>query len=196
MSGVATESAAGRRLRRSSWRWRRSGWTLLARHSHRRSERYRTAGFTYLAQLDAWECPEGEQLHRVETDHAAAAGPLPGAGPRLQRLPAEGRLHRLRPRPRGNPRARPLAALRGRALPPRDRRGDGRLRDAGDLRRRALHHGPADLAVLDGAAASALAGLYLLADFRSTPSGFPWPEGERSGATPPGRQADQRPVNL
>jgi hypothetical protein len=28
----------------------------------------RTSGFTYLEQVDAWECPEGERLHRVETD--------------------------------------------------------------------------------------------------------------------------------
>ena len=34
-----------------------------------RSELYRNAGFSYDAQLDAWECPEGEQLHRIETDH-------------------------------------------------------------------------------------------------------------------------------
>ena len=40
----------------------------LARHSHRRSELYRTGGFTYLKQVDAWECPEGEHLHRIETD--------------------------------------------------------------------------------------------------------------------------------
>ena len=49
----------------------------------------------------------------------------------------------------------------------------------------ALHHGAADLAVL-GAALLILAvvGLYLLADLRSAPSGFPWPEGERSGSAP------------
>ena len=48
-----------------------------------------------------------------------------------------------------------------------------------------LHHGAADLAVLGGALlVSTLAGLYLLADFRSAPSGFPWPEGERSGPAP------------
>ena len=61
----------------------------------------------------------------------------------------------------------------------------------------ALHRGPADIAVLGTAfLLCALAGLYLLADFRSAPSGFPWPEGERSGPAPPGRRADQRPVNL
>jgi hypothetical protein len=44
------------------------GIDALARHSHRRSELYRTAGFTFHEHLDAWECPEGEQLHRIETD--------------------------------------------------------------------------------------------------------------------------------
>lgn len=49
----------------------------------------------------------------------------------------------------------------------------------------ALNHGPADLAVLGGALlVSTLVGLYLLADLRSATSGFPWPEGERSGAAP------------
>lgn len=45
------------------------GLDLLARHSHRRSEGYRTAGFRYHAHLDAWECPEGQQLWLHEHDH-------------------------------------------------------------------------------------------------------------------------------
>lgn len=40
----------------------------LGRHSHRRSEHYRHSGFTYKRKLDAWECPTGEHLPRVETD--------------------------------------------------------------------------------------------------------------------------------
>jgi hypothetical protein len=40
----------------------------LARHSHRRSGRYRTAGFSFHHELDAWRCPEGEFLKRVELD--------------------------------------------------------------------------------------------------------------------------------
>jgi hypothetical protein len=49
----------------------------------------------------------------------------------------------------------------------------------------ALHHGSGDLAVLGaGLLVSTILGLYLLADFRSTPSGFPWPDGERSGTAP------------
>lgn len=46
-----------------------AGLDRLARHSHRRSTRYRTAGFNFRADLDLWECPEGQHLHRVETDH-------------------------------------------------------------------------------------------------------------------------------
>lgn len=42
---------------------------LLARHSHARADRYRTGGFRFLHDLDAWVCPEGEHLHRHETDH-------------------------------------------------------------------------------------------------------------------------------
>ena len=46
-----------------------TGLDLLARHSHRRTTRYRTAGFTFRPDLDLWECPEGQELHRVDTDH-------------------------------------------------------------------------------------------------------------------------------
>lgn len=45
-----------------------AGLEWLARHSHRRSEHYRHSGFTYHRKLDAWECPAGQHLHRVETD--------------------------------------------------------------------------------------------------------------------------------
>jgi hypothetical protein len=49
----------------------------------------------------------------------------------------------------------------------------------------ALHHDASDLAALCGSLLlSTVIGLYLLADFRSAPSGFPWPEGERSGSAP------------
>ena len=58
----------------------------------------------------------------------APARALPRQGARLQRLPAQGRLHRLRPRARDRPPARPVAALRGRPLPPRHRADDGRAR--------------------------------------------------------------------
>ena len=64
------------------------GLDALAHHSHRRSELYRTAGFTYLEQLDAWDCPEGERLHRVETDLQARLARYRARAPDLQRLPA------------------------------------------------------------------------------------------------------------
>ena len=41
----------------------------LSAHTHRRSQRYRTAGFSYDAELDHWECPEGERLWPHEFDH-------------------------------------------------------------------------------------------------------------------------------
>ncbi len=43
----------------------------LARHTHERSGRFRTNGFFFRAELDAWECPEGEYLHRIDLDHSA-----------------------------------------------------------------------------------------------------------------------------
>ncbi len=46
------------------------GLELVARHSHRRSEQIQTAGFQYNNQWDAWDCPEGQRLHRYEVDHS------------------------------------------------------------------------------------------------------------------------------
>jgi hypothetical protein len=46
------------------------GLDLAARHSHQRSLRYRTNGFDFRHDLDAWVCPEGEHLRRIETDHS------------------------------------------------------------------------------------------------------------------------------
>ena len=185
MSGIATESllAAGYGLFLAL---AALGLDALARHSHHRSELYRTAGFTYLGQVDAWECPEGERLHRVETDLEA----------RLARYRA--RAHVCNACPRKNDctdsdRGREVS----RALDPWPHSeaghfhrgiavamvGFGMLVICAGV---ALHHDAADLA---GARCGALllssvAGLYLLADFRSAPSGFPWPEGERSGSAP------------
>lgn len=41
----------------------------VARHSFRRAEEYERTGFTYHPKLDLWKCPEGEQLHKVETNY-------------------------------------------------------------------------------------------------------------------------------
>ena len=41
----------------------------LARHSHKRADRYRNAGFIYFSDLDYWQCPAGQQLVQLRTDH-------------------------------------------------------------------------------------------------------------------------------
>lgn len=41
----------------------------VARHSYRRAETYEQTGFTYHRQMDLWNCPAGEQLHKVETNY-------------------------------------------------------------------------------------------------------------------------------
>ena len=184
MSGVAVESllAAGYALFLCLVAL---GLDALARHSHRRSELYRTAGFSFDAQHDAWECPEGERLHRIETDHQL----------RLARYRARAHVCNACPR-KGDCTDSDTGRELTRALDPWPHSEVGRFHrgiavaivgfgilvlGAGA----ALHHGPADLAVLGGALlVSTILGLYLLADFRSAPSGFPWPEGERSGPAP------------
>jgi hypothetical protein len=184
VSGIATESllAAGYGLFLAL---AALGVDALARHSHRRSELYRTAGFTYLEQVDAWDCPEGERLHRVDTDLEA----------RLARYRARAHVCNACPRKHNctdSDRGREVS----RALDPWPHSeaghfhrgiavamvGFGVLVTCAGV---ALHHGAADLAVLGPALLlSSAVGLYLLADFRSAPSGFPWPEGERSGSAP------------
>lgn len=184
MSAVATETllAAGYGLFLAL---AALGVDVLARHSHRRAELYRTAGFSYLERADAWECPEGERLHRIETDLRQ----------RLARYRARAHVCNACPR-------------KGDCTDSDDGREVTRALDAwphseaGRFHRgiavamvgfgilvicagAALHHGAGDLAVLGGALLICAAiGLYLLGDLRSTPSGFPWPEGERSGAVP------------
>jgi hypothetical protein len=184
VSGIATESllAAGYGLFLAL---AALGLDALARHSHRRSELYRTAGFTYLEQVDAWDCPEGERLHRVDTD-------------------LEARLARYRARPQvcnACPRKNDCTESDGgrevsRPLDPWPHSEAGRFHRGiavaivgfGMLvicAGAALHHAGGDLAVLGaGLLLSTAVGLYLLADLRSAPSGFPWPEGERSGSAP------------
>jgi hypothetical protein len=184
MSGVAVESllAAGYALFLCAVAL---GLDALAKHSHRRSELYRTAGFSYDERRDAWECPEGEQLHRIETD----------LHQRLARYRARADVCNACPS-KGDCTDSVTGRELTRALDPWPHSEVGRFHRGiavaivcfGVLVAGAaavLHHGPADLAVLGGTLLiSTLVGLYLLADFRSTPSGFPWPEGERSGPAP------------
>jgi len=162
------------------------GIDTLARLSHRRAELYRTAGFTYHAQLDAWECPEGERLHRIETDmehrlaryraraHVCNACPRKpdctdsDTGREVNRMldswphSEAGRFHRVI-----------AIAIVGFGL---------LVIGAGA----ALHHGAADLAVLGGALLlNTIICLYLFSGLRSAPPGFPWPDGEGGQAVPP-----------
>jgi len=44
------------------------GLELLARQSHERSESLELAGFRYQREHDAWECPTGQRLARLEID--------------------------------------------------------------------------------------------------------------------------------
>lgn len=181
MSAVATESllAAGYGvfLALSAL-----GLDALARHSHRRSARYRTAGFTYLDSVDAWECPEGERLHRVETDLRL----------RLARYRARAHICnacRLKDACTDSDEGREIA----RAIDPWPHSEAGRFHRGIALAMvgfgllvicagAGLNHGVADLAVLGTALLiSSVIGLRLLADFRSAPPGFPWPEEELSG---------------
>ncbi len=184
MSGVATESllAAGYALFLVLVAL---GLDLLARHSHRRSELYRTAGFTYDQHLDAWECPEGERLHRIETDMQQ----------RLARYRARAHVCNACPRKHectDSEKGREVTRM----LDPWPHSEAGHFHrvisvaivgfgmlviGAGAM----LNHGSADLAVLGGAfLLSTIIGLYLLADLRAAPSGFPWAEGQRSGPAP------------
>lgn len=45
-----------------------TGLEMAARFSHRRARGFATAGFRYDADLDVFECPSGETLHRREVD--------------------------------------------------------------------------------------------------------------------------------
>jgi hypothetical protein len=184
MSGVATESllAAGYGLFLALVA---IGIDALARHSHRRSELYRTAGFTYHAQLDAWECPEGERLHRIETDMEH----------RLARYRARAHVCNVCPRKHDCTESNTGREVT-RMLDPWPHSEAGRFHRViavaivcfGILvivAGAALNHGSADLAVLGAALlVDTIVGLYLWADLRTAPSGFPWVEGERSGPAP------------
>ena len=196
MSGVATESllAAGYGLFLVLVAL---GIDALARHSHRRSELYRTAGFTYHEHLDAWECPEGERLHRIETDIQQ----------RLSRYRAPAQICNACPRKNDCTESDTGREIT-RTLDPWPHSEAGRFHrviaiaivcfgilviGAGA----ALHHGAGDLAVLGVALlVSTAVGLYLLADFRSAPSGFPWAEGEQSGPAPAPPQAGRSPSSI
>ena len=159
------------------------GLDALARHSHRRSEHYRTVGFTYHENADAWMCPEGERLHRIETDHQL----------RLVRYRARAHVCNtcgLKDACTDSDQGREIT----KAIDPWPHSEAGRFHRgiaivmvavaalviaAGAV----LHHGGADLAVLGAAAViSGLAAVFLLADFRDARTGYPWAEDELGAA--------------
>ncbi|HEY1238758.1 MAG TPA: hypothetical protein VGE91_10495 [Solirubrobacterales bacterium] len=186
MSGVATESllAAGYGIFLAVVALTID---LLARHSHRRAELYRTGGFTFHVQLDAWECPEGERLHRIETDmqhrmarYRARAHVCNGCPRKSDCTDSDsGRevTRMLDPWPHSEAghfhRVIAIAII-----------GFGLLVIGAGA---ALNHGSADLAVLGAALlVDTIVGVYLWADLRTAPTAFPWVEGQRSGPAPSG----------
>jgi hypothetical protein len=154
---------------------------LLARHSHRRADLYRTAGFTYHGHLDAWECPEGERLHRIETD----------VQQRLARYRARAHVCNACPR-KGDCTDSDSGREVTRMLDPWPHSEAGRFHRViaiaiacfGILVTCAgagLNHGSADLAVLGTALLlDTVVAIYLFADLRTAPAGFPWRDGELS----------------
>ena len=146
---------------------------------------YRTAGFGYDEQHDHWDMPRGAAPVAARVRPGAAARALPGEGAHLQRVPAQGRMHRLRSRPRGGAAARPVAALRGRALPPRAVADAGRARGARTRRRRrAQPRSGRGCALLVGLLVARGARWHAgsLRDFRAHPAGFPARAGPRARA--------------
>lgn len=161
------------------------GLDLLARSSHRRSRTYRTAGFSYDPATDAWECPEGERLHRVEVD------------PHLRLVRYRARAHvcnrcRLKEACTDSNAGREISQ----PVDPWPHSEAGRFHRVIALvmvgltalvlaAAAALNHTPADLATLAVALIPcALVAVFLLSDFRQAPSGFPWPQGQASGDAP------------
>ena len=164
------------------------GLDLLARNSHRRSQDYRTAGFSYHQSTDAWVCPEGERLHRVEVDHHA----------RLVRYRARAHVCnscRLKDACTDSDEGREVT----RAIDPWPHSEAGRFHRGIALvmvgltalvlaAGAALNHTGPDLLVLGVATVvSALTAVFLLSDFREAPARFPWPEGQASGEAPSAR---------
>jgi hypothetical protein len=178
MSGVATETllAAGYGLFLTI---AALGLDALARHSHRRSELYRTGGFTYLDHADAWECPEGERLHRIETD----------LHQRLARYRARAHVCNACPR-KGDCTDSDSGREVTRSIDPWPHSEAGRFHRAIAVAMvgfgilvigagAALNHTAADIAVLAATLlVCAAIGLRLLSGLRATASGFPWPEGQ------------------
>ena len=160
----------------------------LSAHTHRRALRYRTAGFDYDGPQDHWLCPEGEQLWPHEFDRELRLVRYRARAHGLQRLPEQAPLHRLRQRPRDRASARPVAALRGRPLPPRDRAAAGRARArwCSSSRRRATTRRPRRRCCSGLLVPVALAARWLLRDLRVHPANFPEPTASQGLRLPAG----------
>jgi hypothetical protein len=148
----------------------------MSAHTHRRSLRYRTAGFTYHADLDHWECPQGERLWPHEYDHQR----------RLVRYRAKAHACNVCPlkeRCTDSDRGREIV----RPLDPWPHSEAGRFHRVIALLMVALgalvalaagvrNHEPEEAAVLAAVLLAALAaGRWLARDLRSHPAGFPAP---------------------
>jgi len=173
------------------------GLEWLSAHTHRRALRYRTAGFTYDAVHDHWSCPEGQYLWPHEFDHER----------RLVRYRAKAHICNgcaLKDRCTESDGGREIV----RQLDPWPHSEAGRFHRGMSLVlvalavlivlvAGALHHRPAEAAVLLGVLAVAgLAARWLVRDFRAHPAGFPEPtisQGLRlSAAGPDGRRVRSR----
>ena len=148
----------------------------LSAHTHRRSLRYRTAGFTYHADLDHWECPQGERLWPHEYDDQR----------RLVRYRAKAHACNVCPlkeRCTDSDRGREIV----RPLDPWPHSEAGRFHRVIALLMVALgglvvlaagvrNHAPGEAAVLAGVLLAALvAGRWLARDLRLHPANFPGP---------------------
>ena len=146
----------------------------LSAHTHRRSLRFRTAGFTYDQTHDHWECPEGQHLWPHEFDHER----------RLVRYRAKAHVCNGCPRKEActdSDSGREIV----RPLDPWPHSEAGRFHRGIALMMIVLsamiltvegirHHEPAETALLLALLAlAALAGGWLLRDFRAHPRTFP-----------------------
>ena len=123
-------------------------------------------------------CPEGQHLWPHEFDHERRLVRYRAKAHICNGCPRKERLHRLRPRARDRPAARPVAALGGRALPPRAlarcwSRSPCSCWSSAGVR----NHEPAEAALLLALllVAALLAGRWLLRDLRAHPANFPEP---------------------
>ena len=173
------------------------GLEWMSAHTHRRALRYRTAGFTYDATHDHWRCPEGEHLWPHEFDHES----------RLVRYRAKAHICNGCPRKHDctdSDRGREIV----RPLDPWPHSEAGRFHRGVSLTlvvlavlivlvAAARHHRPPEAALLLCVlAVAALAGRWLLRDFRAHPAGFPAPTPSQglgfASAGPGGRRARSR----